>query len=432
MRPALLIALSCAIAHVARCSIIDELPDVDEDDDADDDDFEDGLAGDTMGRGMMEGMAHMDLYGQDDDDEGDALLDHGSAELLGMLFQRLDADGDGVLSEAELKSGLEEQDASYRTHSREAELAEAHRVHAEADADGDGRLSLSEFETAEPLYFDHADLVPRAELFAFADSSGDGLSADDLHGLMFSEGSERRPALMALIASAIVSSHDTDGDGALTEEELLAYEYETGDGDGDFFEGGGLESHFVSALGSESQEEMARDDILERFHAFANADGKLGVRELTELLVQKPAYFYPEHPPSTGRLAALREGGRAEADDVDGVNLPALLTWGEDFFDAFSHTIRVIAEDGVPGLGPGGGDALRVGEAEAERAASSAPLTGADSGASDAVADEPAPAQPADATKPEGEAGRDPDGGGRRDADGPAESPSEAASSDEL
>ena len=94
--------------------------------------------------------------------------------------------------------------------------------------------------------------------------------------------------------------------------------------------------------------------------------------------------------------------------------------------------VLTFAEDGVPGLGPGGGDALRVGEAEAERAASSAPPTGADSGASDAVADEPAPAQPADATKPEGEAGRDPDGGGRRDADGPAEPPGEAARADEL
>jgi hypothetical protein len=101
------------------------------------------------------------------------------------LFEAIDADGDGVLTKAELRHAV--------------------AVLKKLDADGDGNISLAEASPQRGPFGDPAQMVDR---MMERDADGDGkLTADELPSFM----------------SRIVQEADKNGDGALDRDELKAH-----------------------------------------------------------------------------------------------------------------------------------------------------------------------------------------------------------------
>ena len=107
-----------------------------------------------------------------------------------IVFSELDADGDGLVTQAELDAH------------REARFADV-------DTDGDGAISLEEFtEHAAMRSSERA-----AQMFARLDADGDGVLSRDV---LEARGG-RGPG-----AGAMIERLDADGDGAVSEEEFAA------------------------------------------------------------------------------------------------------------------------------------------------------------------------------------------------------------------
>jgi Ca2+-binding EF-hand superfamily protein len=121
------------------------------------------------------------------DSRGDGDRAHGAerrAERIAAMFDRFDADKDGVITEAEI------------------EAARATRL-AAADTNGDGALSAEEF-TARAV----ARAAERAgRMFARFDADGDGRLSD-------AEMQPRRGGMMAWL--------DADKDGTITRDEAMS------------------------------------------------------------------------------------------------------------------------------------------------------------------------------------------------------------------
>lgn len=235
-RSILLVALSLAVrAAAAPASIIDDIPDADDEGEADED-------GPWMGGGMQYGEQMM--YAYEDDEmmmmDGEfqgggygAMGYYGEEEIeeqLTELFGRFDSNGDGFLDQSELRAALQAQATRYARLAAESSEAETEELLAQADADDDGKLSEAEFEKMETLYLHHERSIGRQALFRFADSGegpaggGDGkVEMTELHLLIFPESHPRGPELRKFLTSHVVRHHDADADSRIDAAELYAF-----------------------------------------------------------------------------------------------------------------------------------------------------------------------------------------------------------------
>jgi Ca2+-binding EF-hand superfamily protein len=128
---------------------------------------------------------------QDKDADGDGALSVDEMGISEEAFAKLDANEDGLLDQSELESGLPEL----------GKTIWAERMIQDKDADGDGVLSVDEMGIPE-------------ETFARLDANEDGL-------LDQSELESHLPEVNeALRAQRMMQNMDTDGDGALSVDEM--------------------------------------------------------------------------------------------------------------------------------------------------------------------------------------------------------------------
>lgn len=151
-----------------------------------------------------------------------------SAERQSRLLQRMpgaDADGDGVLSPAEMRAamagargGNERPGAGVLAMLVPANPAEILKAEPQADKDGDGKLSPAEREE----YLDSQREALMAELLAAhpgLDTNGDKRLAPD-------EMRAGRREVEQFVAGKVLAAHpeaDKDGDGQLSPEEMRAF-----------------------------------------------------------------------------------------------------------------------------------------------------------------------------------------------------------------
>jgi Ca2+-binding EF-hand superfamily protein len=128
---------------------------------------------------------------QDKDADGDGALSVDEMGISEEVFAKLDANEDGLLDQSELESGLHELGKSRR----------AERMIQNRDVDGDGALSVDEMGISE-------------EAFAKLDANEDGL-------LDQSELESGLPELGKTIwAERMIQDKDADGDGVLSVDEM--------------------------------------------------------------------------------------------------------------------------------------------------------------------------------------------------------------------
>lgn len=139
---------------------------------------------------------------------GGSKFSESELEVLQKIFEAVDADGDGVITQAELKEAVEKNGSNVDTQM-------AAQLITLADADGDGQLSYDELLMAAV----HRKLVAKEdrlwETFCSLDKNMDGkLSIEEIsQGL--SDGD-------ADIAKQMISEVDQDGDGLVDYQEFLA------------------------------------------------------------------------------------------------------------------------------------------------------------------------------------------------------------------
>ena len=312
---------------LASSSILDEIPDVGEEEEGFDEDFDyTHVHGDDDGMGSYPGALWADaMYGDDAVFEGE----ENPVELLRMLFQKLDDDKDRTLTASELKNGLQLQLQLYQSVMDEAHAREAARVLAEADGNRDGRLTPDEFGSAQvPLALG----VERGVLFAFADVAGgaDGsLTVDELQAALFPEATARHAVYRDAVVKATLSAYDSDGDGALSTAEIMRFHAA---GRTLTMEAGGLPEE-----GEEAEAASAAHADHELGAHDADQSGTLGPEEIAEWLSPEPA---PRDEYEQSLLVELTsaETGLREYD------FDAMLERGQDFLDMFSHVIGDLAQ----------------------------------------------------------------------------------------
>ena len=162
-----LLVVATGVLLVSTASILDSVPDVDDDDEGGDEDYE---------------TPTMDAFGfarQGDDEGYGALFDREAVyrSRVDRLFELLDENKDSKLSTSEIKRGLEQQYRQYQESLAKHQKKNAQYVLDSADADSDDVLSLEEWQDAE-LPANH-DQLTSDDLFTFADAGADGLQPAD-------------------------------------------------------------------------------------------------------------------------------------------------------------------------------------------------------------------------------------------------------------
>lgn len=201
--------LVCARTCSAK-SILEDLPDVDEDDDEEEEAYQatgaaaaDDRFDQDAGDDYMHGGTFQQMYGGMSDEQSAA-----------DIFMQLDGDGDGKLTIAECETALKTQEAGQAEHFA---LMEAERMLQEADADGDESLTPEEFQFS--LTIGGQELISSEARFEFTDKNGDGrLSMEELVETL--RPSERLAEYKALLAERAIAQHDANGDKALDGTEL--------------------------------------------------------------------------------------------------------------------------------------------------------------------------------------------------------------------
>lgn len=125
---------------------------------------------------------------------GYAAADHHRGHGKGQMIEKLDTDGDGQITKAEVEALKAEK-------------------FAEADANGDGGLSLDELEAFHEAERERRMEARRQRHFERADENGDGVISMD-------EFDNRRGGMFERV--------DADGDDIITEEEIEAMKEKRG------------------------------------------------------------------------------------------------------------------------------------------------------------------------------------------------------------
>ena len=203
---ALIATLICA----GSASILDEIPDFDEDA-IDADDAGDGMA--SAGQQSEELLApHMDTM-WDSMHESDA--NHVEA-----LFGLLDMNMDGIVDAEEISDGLRRQLKQHAEQLQALHDEETEHVLRTADSNSDGKLSLEEFKRANLV----ENVMPAEDVFAFGNAGTndeDGfLTAVELKDALFPESSPRLPEYQQILARRIIEAHDQDADSKMNAAEL--------------------------------------------------------------------------------------------------------------------------------------------------------------------------------------------------------------------
>ncbi|THD27156.1 Calmodulin [Fasciola hepatica] len=138
-----------------------------------------------------------------------------STDELLRIFQRLDRDGNGVISRNELEKGL--QAAGVPPKSVE-------RVMNDLDLNRDGQITLKEYRLALGLTNEPMD--EWKQLFLSLDKDGSGTVTKKELKAMFDE--VHMPISFSVLEEWI-ADHDVNGDGELSYEEFLGFIAEQSD-----------------------------------------------------------------------------------------------------------------------------------------------------------------------------------------------------------
>ena len=363
------ILLGMIVAHATSApTLISELPDVEDEDD------EEGVQGfayedDEPYEGMEVGIDG--FYSEHEDVFGDLGPEEMRSEIT-TLFQRLDVDKDGTLTQMELRSGLRHQAAEYKKWNSENDQAEAARTVAEADGDQDGKLSRGEFDQAD-IYLPYEGTVPREQLFSFADADADGLlGEDEVATLVFPDSSPRQADLRAFLAAYMLKTHDADNDGFLSPIELWRSQA-TGGGADEWPEGAGggawsnQRHHNVrdgeEGGGDDAWGELDRNQepdpavMNEMMSAHdENEDGKLDAGEIADYVAPDSSMLHNGYvEEEIDRVMHVLSGGnpdansyqRVQAEPTASFDLDAVVAAGVGFLHTFSLLAHEIRDNGA-------------------------------------------------------------------------------------
>lgn len=249
------------------------------------------------------------------EDEGEVGAPALSEEQIKAVFQKVDKDGDGKVTEADL-----------RVFALAMRLKTAKNYHEEAfadfDRDKDGKVSLKEAtmdtviteEGGEEVVGDHGGYT--TVMFEAADKDGDGfLTKEEARGFT---NIEHDPAVEAAVAKFEMKRNDKSGDGKLSYEEFLNMH--------------GVED-VEEEVSDEIDQEMKDQAKKERKDSFTfldrNTDGFLDVEEMRE-------YESGRHWEEQG-LALL--AGHADEDGDGSITLQELV--GAQHQAEFEHRYLV-------------------------------------------------------------------------------------------
>jgi len=243
------------------------------------------LAGVTQANEEEEGHLEEDQEMPEDESNGEMRMSE--AKLTG-LFKKLDKDGDGKVTQADL--------LAFNRHMRKQRDAKYfEEFWGELDRDADGKVTLEE------ATHDQEDMSDGKEyttvMFKAADKDSNGF-LNKAEALGFSS-MEHEPVVEAAVAKFAMKNSDEDGDGKLSMEEFK-------------------KSYFGTGMEDESHEEIPEEaaDMKEAFaHMDKNADGSLDVVEMQEW---ESGRHFEEH--SLEQLAKL-----ADADGDGSITLQELL-----------------------------------------------------------------------------------------------------------
>jgi len=142
-----------------------------------------------------------------------ARMENQSLRELRSTFHRLDADGDGEVTEDELADAISEHDTGTSLASLFKSL----------DVDGSGKVSYSEFVAAamQASTYQRRDVL--WEIFNFFDRDGDGkIAQEELQQVFTSRAIMTETDAIKEEVCTMVRSADNDGDGLIDFNEFLA------------------------------------------------------------------------------------------------------------------------------------------------------------------------------------------------------------------
>ncbi|KAA0196995.1 Calmodulin [Fasciolopsis buskii] len=138
-----------------------------------------------------------------------------TADDLLEIFRRLDRDGNGVVSRAELENGLQAAGVPPKS---------VDRVMNDLDLNKDGKITLNEYKLA--LGLTNEPLAEWKQLFISLDKDGSGTVTKEELKVMFDE--MNMPMSLSVL-EAWIEDHDVNGDGQLSFEEFLGFIAEQAD-----------------------------------------------------------------------------------------------------------------------------------------------------------------------------------------------------------
>jgi len=195
------------------------------------------------------------------------------AERQQKLFSKIDTDGDGSVTKAELTSHFTSGAMSTLLNAQETSGADiADKIMGDADSDGDGALTAAEFAAAAPKGGPGGAHGPGGPGGAGGPPPG-GPPPGGMGGMGGTEDASSA-------ASDLLSGLDTNGDGVLSAEELAAAFGSTTDASDASSASGSKDATAQTASASQTLKDAIASLIGE---GDQNDDGSLNVDELTSL-----------------------------------------------------------------------------------------------------------------------------------------------------